>query len=429
MYAVGSVSSAAIGGHTQFNPSTRASGSEFAHSAITAHAAAHALFHRMRDAHSQRQTRQTAIARQDLRPVWLSKPGFFALGSLRAYPVGQLHRLTEVLQLRELPWAQPEVITVIRQTLYQLGTLVEREGAVQQLWRTDWTDGGGTLAALSSELEQLADELAQTPRSHDDVLLLGEIAAYLSQWHGCSLATRTARIFAAMTRRAADELDSSIADAVGAAAQSQLQARQCKLRMLSLLCYGPGALSGADDAAAVVQLIVQVKHDHVFFTDVPEAEDAHLRALHVRCHNVTARHAAAVGKIWYSGQGHKLLRDAAARVLGEERTPAVLSWLRLGWTRAAGRDESGSYEVESGGHLYSINVLDGEVLLDGFPPGRLPKVNTPESTVAAVPVVAVQACICCVLTHTHCTRLPQDYPQPLAVQAHVWGPRLRGHPH
>ncbi|KAG1659824.1 hypothetical protein FOA52_003767 [Chlamydomonas sp. UWO 241] len=272
-----------------------------------------------------------AIARQDLRPVWLSKPGFLALGSLRAYPVGQLRRLTEVLQLRELPWAQPEVITVIRQMLYQLGTLVEHGGAVQQQWRSDWTDGGGTLAALSSEGEQLADELAQTPRSHDRSI------------------------------------------PVAVARPSQLQARQCKLRMLSLLCYGPGALTDAADAAAVLQLMVQVKHDHVFFVDVPEAEDAQLTALHVRCHNVTVRHAAALVKIINSGQGLNLLRDAAACVLGEERTPAELRWGQLGWDRAGGRDESGSFEAVGGGHLYSINIINGEVLLDGFPPGRLPK--------------------------------------------------------
>ncbi|KAG1672428.1 hypothetical protein FOA52_013214 [Chlamydomonas sp. UWO 241] len=261
-----------------------------------------------------------AIARQDLRPAWLSKPGFLALGSLRAFPLGQLRRLSEVLQLRELPWAQPEVVTIIRQTLYQLGTLVERKGAVQQLWRTDWVEGRGTLAALGSELEQLADKLAQTPRSHDDVLLLGEAAAFLSLWHAPCV--RTARIFAAMPWRAADELDSSIAEAVGAAAQAQLQARQCKLRMLSLLCYGPGSLADADNAAAVLQLMVQVKHDHVCFVDMSEAEDTQLRVLHVRCHNVTARHAAALIKsIQHQGAPQLLLRDAAARVLGEERTP------------------------------------------------------------------------------------------------------------
>ncbi|KAG1658900.1 hypothetical protein FOA52_012576 [Chlamydomonas sp. UWO 241] len=266
------------------------------------------------------------IARQDLRPAWLSKPGFLALGSLRAYPSGQLRRLTELLQLRELPWAQLEVVTVIRQTLYQLGTLVEHEGAVRQLWRSDWTDSGGTLAALSSELEQLADELAQTPRSHDDVLLRVEVAAFLSEWHAPCV--RTARIFAAMTRRAADELDNSIAEAAGSAAQSQLLARQCKLRMLSLLCYGPGALADADDAAAVLQLMVQVKHGHVFFVDIPKAEDAQLRALHRGAH-----------------------------------PPPSLIWSRLG--------KSGSFEAEGGGHLFSINVLDGAVLMDGYPPGRL----------------------------------------------------------
>lgn len=47
-------------------------------------------------------------------------------------------------------------------------------------------------------------ELDETPREHSAVLLLGEVAAYLSDWHPPCLGA--ARRFAAMTSRAADDL-------------------------------------------------------------------------------------------------------------------------------------------------------------------------------------------------------------------------------
>jgi len=47
-------------------------------------------------------------------------------------------------------------------------------------------------------------ELDETPRKHAAVLLLGEVAAYLSDWHPPCLGA--ARRFAAMTSRAADDL-------------------------------------------------------------------------------------------------------------------------------------------------------------------------------------------------------------------------------
>lgn len=64
-----------------------------------------------------------------------------------------------------------------------------------------------------------------------------------------------------------------------------------------------------------------------------------------------------------------ILTDALRLVL--QRAPARLSWGCLWWmTRSL---HSASFQaVGADGHLYSINCLDGTVLLDGSPPGRLP---------------------------------------------------------
>ncbi len=62
-----------------------------------------------------------------------------------------------------------------------------------------------------------------------------------------------------------------------------------------------------------------------------------------------------------------------ARVQVIEWAPAQLRWQNV----AVHGSSSGSFEaVSSDGHLFSLNVLDGTVLVDGLPPGRLPKAIT-----------------------------------------------------
>lgn len=264
------------------------------------------------------------------------------------------------MRTRELPFAQPDVAMLIRQAMYHIGTLTPSGDGL--LWRTDWTDGGDMLPTLMHELQSLADELQDAPREHDAVLILGEIAAYLSQWH--PPLKDIARRFSEMTRTAADALDVQILGlAADPAQQQQLQARQCHLRMISLLCFGPGDMRSAGDAAIVVKLMVQIQHRHVFLDKIDVMIAARLSALHHRCVNVMARHGPSLA--WLASLHHQeVLRDAAASVL--ERIPPVLKWDILGAT--------GSFEsVGPDGHLYSMNLLDGTVLLDGVPPGRLPK--------------------------------------------------------
>ena len=55
-----------------------------------------------------------AIAQQDQKPHWLSKPGFLIFGSLRAYPLTQYRQLCEALHKRCLPLGHPAVQTLVR---------------------------------------------------------------------------------------------------------------------------------------------------------------------------------------------------------------------------------------------------------------------------------------------------------------------------
>ncbi|PRW58669.1 hypothetical protein C2E21_2704 [Chlorella sorokiniana] len=306
-----------------------------------------------------------AIARQDERPHWLSKPAFLAFGSLRAYGALQGRRLAAALHERALPWGQPAVASLVRQALYHVGPLTD-EAAPQRLWRTDWRGGGegSMLPTLCAELSSLAGELENTPREHSAVLLLGEVAAYLSDWH--PPLREVARRFAAAAARWAEELEGSAAELPPERARA-LRAKQCLLRCTALLCRAAGQLSEAD-VEDMLGLAVLVHHGSIYAAGTELKGD--LEQLQVLCHWALARRINAI--LAAVEQRPAILTAALRRVL--QRAPTDLKWARLGWRSQQPQRLAASFQAHgSDGCLYAINCLDGTVLEDGAPPGRLPR--------------------------------------------------------
>jgi hypothetical protein len=264
--------------------------------------------------------------------------------------------------------------------VYHLGKLQpanssSSSGSMSLLWRTNWDEEGGVLDTLCFELQQLAAELDPKPREHEAVLLLGELASYLSDWH--TPAQPVARQFAAMTSRVADALQLQINkeeqqgndEVVG-----QLIAKQSRSRMLSLLCYNTGELAAAN-VRHMLQLTAQIKHNDIYFEgDAKIQQD--LALLRARCHNAMVRRLPDITAVLAAQPA--LVTAAVPCVL--EQVPDQLAWQKLHQLKPNAPNDLrhlASYQaVSSEGsgrqHLYSFNVLDGTVLLDGAPPGRLP---------------------------------------------------------
>ena len=306
----------------------------------------------------------------------------------------------------------PVVQLLVEQTIYHLGQLVDSNSSsasgaatgssyssnngasrssseyqASQLWRTGWNEQGGVLDALCYELQQLASELANKPRDQGSVLLLGQLAAYLSDWHpACK---PIAQQFAAMTSGYADQqlqqqIDVLVSQGPDEAALAEFKAKQSRWRAMALLCFAAGPLDSTD-VGSMLRLMLLIKHGDVYQLDRPTA--AELSALRVRCHDVMARRLPEIVRVLV--QQPQLLTAAAASILeclqqqpdGTPPPNLKLPWKRLS-SAGSGSDSGGMGSgvvplasfaaVGSDGHLYSINVLDGTLLFDGNPPGRLP---------------------------------------------------------
>jgi hypothetical protein len=264
---------------------------------------------------------------------------------------------------------------MVKQAVMQIGELVQASSSsgssagVRLLWRSNWQQEGGSLAALGFELQQLASQLAEAPREHDAVLLLGQLAAYLADYSpACKDA---ARQFAEMTSRAADQLQPQVEEAAQQNQERvavQLQAKQCKARAVSLLCYGAGLLDVAD-VQHMLQLIVLVKHADLFLAAAGSAANE-LPALRVQCRQVMARRLPAVLAVLQQPPAGSAASLTAAVSGVLQRAPPDLQWQQV---LGSGSSGMASFQaVSSDHHLYSVNILDGTVLLDGVPPGRLP---------------------------------------------------------
>jgi hypothetical protein len=345
------------------------------------------------------------LASQDEKPSDLSKPAYLAATALRSFPARQLHRLCDCLRDRELPLEHPAVQLLVEQTVYHLGQLVDssssssssgsgysssssssnsRRYQVSQLWRTGWSESGGMLDALCFELQQLASELANKPRDQGSVMLLGQLAAYLSDWHpACK---PIAQQFAAMTSGYADlqlqqQIDVMVSQGPDESALAELKAKQSRWRAMALLCFAAGPLNSTD-VGSMLRLMLLIKHGDVYQPDRPTA--AVLSALRVRCHDVMARRLPEIMRVLVHQP--QLLTNAAASILEclqqqpDGTPPPNLPWKQLSSTGSGSSSAMGSGAVPfasfsavgSDGHLYSVNVLDGTLLFDGNPPGRLP---------------------------------------------------------
>ena len=224
-----------------------------------------------------------------------------------------------------------------------------------------------------NHIQVRAEEIEHTPRDHGDLQLLVDVACYVGDWHNeCKLLVRSHianipwdwaidvgnQIIEAESRRHIPKETAKNVEqdkVVGL-----LRAKQGIFYMYGVLCFGGSATLSAVDIARLCEFHILAHNRRIFLRDEDMEEGrAHL---HVRCINVVAGRSFEI--MQHARHDCTFITKAVANTL--ECTPSHLKWRYLASTSAC-------YEAKSGGHLYSVNLLTGEVLFDGTPPGLLPQ--------------------------------------------------------
>jgi hypothetical protein len=213
------------------------------------------------------------------------------------------------------------------------------------------------LSKFAEELSRLADAFLQKPRDHAAVPVLADVAAFFSQLDaGIENASRS------LARAVLEWAKAVSAQMVGAQRREQdsLRAKQCLYSAYSILCHSTMVLS-VDDARRLCRALVLFRRGLVFgASDLDERLDD----LRVRCEELVSRRIQDL--LLMVSSDLSIFTSAIKEVL--HHAPHCLHWVPI-----SARGTPTCYAASCGqGHLYSINLLTGAVLLDGFPPGRLP---------------------------------------------------------
>ncbi|KAI9912488.1 hypothetical protein PsorP6_005450 [Peronosclerospora sorghi] len=288
-------------------------------------------------------------------PEDFEKVAFVVLGSLRAFPNQQFRKLQWALLDDILPWANPCVEIIVRQSLYQVGVLTD-ELSPQLLWKTDMFQSDEGLERCCDTLKIVADKLTQTPRSFESVPLLSELAGFVSQY--AADARVIVKTFAAMARTWAKD------------ALLEYMEESAPLRIAEIRQKDLGAWD-SEAAQEVCELIVLFRTSFLCASINVNATEVMLRIESMLAEVMSRRIAELVNYLTrndrdtvLTGLVHLLNATSPEQLEWNEFSEFILDDGQFGSCFEA-FDESTSVH-------YSINVFTGIVLTDGYAPGGLP---------------------------------------------------------
>jgi len=299
-----------------------------------------------------------ALACQETRPHWLSKPQFLAFCGMRAFPYKQLRQVVVALLDRSLPLQQRSVHSLLKQTLFHVGKLdTDQGGNIRLGWKYDLTDGSllGTCRAI---LDDFVKEISESPSSYLSALIVGDIVGFLSDWNQ-DLKAISRRLAKAACDWATDygcqaESTEKAADSVS------FRIRQRLLLSVSILCLTQGPMND-EDVRLTIQCRAVAKNVCVDEQQIVSLR-SELSRSERRCDSTVAGCIGSILQIVKKRQS--ILTDAIRAVIAV--VPDGLKWTQRG-------SSSSSFTATgSDGCMYAINVLTGTVLINGLPPSSLP---------------------------------------------------------
>eukprot|EP00922_Rhytidocystis_sp_ex-Travisia-forbesii_P011573 GHVS01017233.1.p1 GENE.GHVS01017233.1~~GHVS01017233.1.p1 ORF type:complete len:2969 (-),score=333.08 GHVS01017233.1:391-9297(-) len=312
------------------------------------------------------------FAEDSNRPDQFDKRSFIAFGSLRSFPNQQFRKVSNALHEGSLPFGDAAVRTLVRQSVFQLGDL-SVDAVPFFCWRRDLFEHG-CLQVMRQDLLVRAAELKPTPRLAPSIVVLSELAAFVSQWLPPAQSRELIRAYVDIAVEWANGVGEQITrKSVVHGISAQLRAKQCVMFGYALLCYSSMHAFDPKDAADICAIVVQFHNGLVFGLQTADVELRQLMmglvppCLHVmsRCVN------DLMPAILQRPEG--ILTPALQTVFND--APSDLLWTQVDVLLEQSRASTYCFEATTtdGQDIFMLNVIDGCVLKNATPPGRLPK--------------------------------------------------------
>lgn len=302
------------------------------------------------------------IARREDKPDWLSPEQYVVFSTLRAHPRTQIRKLVEALADDLLPFDHTSVHVLVKQLVYHVG---------EEQWKMDLAGEWNGYRRISSLMRDRVELLRNSPQLAGKLVLFGVVSSFFGQYD--DECRECAREFSRNARRLADEVEVQVRDAEHVS--RDIFIKQAQIYAYAILCHSVGDRSD-DDIKALLELIVLFRDKVMFVSDNAEIKALMQATRLVMASRITdcVRVANQDPHVTLTRQLFSFLHNTERPILSKclsliiDDTPQDLVWRPVIYPEAS---ETACFEAESD-HLYSVNLLNGTLLIDGVPPGRLP---------------------------------------------------------
>jgi Protein of unknown function (DUF3638) len=284
------------------------------------------------------------IAEKNTKPDWLSYEEYQMFATLRAFPHIQLRHLLVAMTDDLLPFGDERVHVLIRQLLYHVGMKSWKRDLESELFYNQF----------AKLLERKADMLEESPNNLRQLLLFGVASSFLGQYSEHCLSC--SRRYTAMSRALGDLVDSEVRNSEKISPKRYW--KQAQLYGYALLSHSPRDRCELS-LLQLVELIVLFHCKVLFAAEYLSKSKLH-HALHLAlARNISALLKAVEANLWHLTKCLGLIIDDL---------PSELTWTNVCYPEAS---RTACFEAQAD-HHYSINILNGILLVDGVPPGFLP---------------------------------------------------------
>ena len=284
------------------------------------------------------------IASKHKKPDWLTHEEYHMFTTMRAFPNLQIRQLLVAMEDSRLPFEHESVHILIKQVLFHLG---------KKEWRKDLEEQDA-FQRIADQLTKNARILEQSPNNSGKLLLFGIVSSYCGQYSALCLSS--SRDYSSIARQLADEVGIEVRNLE--VVSPDVYWKQAKLYAAAILSHS-FCDNEKDVLLSLVESIVLYKNKIQFASTLQCSNE--LEA------TIASEMAKRIGDIieTVSGEPSQLTKCLRLVIDG---APEKLEWRKIEYGAAA---DTACFEAISD-HHYSMNVLNGIVLVDGVPPGFLP---------------------------------------------------------
>jgi hypothetical protein len=278
---------------------------------------------------------------------------------LRSFGRLQLRNLSNIIHRNTVPFGHQAVKVIIQQTLFQVGEIEEYKSNITYKWKDCFK--ARDIDTFCKDLSLHAKMLAPAPRNHDSFFALSIIALYFGQFH--SSMKDVAKEFASIALSWANDYKHQFRSCRSDNSEYiHLRAKECLMVGYALFCYFQLPF---DDISNLVSLITRFYHGQLYISEALKDIQEAVAFMETRCFLEISKRIDEI--IDHVCSNFQCMTDSVEHIPGEEMK---ISKACIIWSHIPGTDSFKG--VSNSGDEYLVKLLTGKVLVNEFPPSRLP---------------------------------------------------------